>query len=107
MGQGVANEPSNKGRWLPTGKALRGRGQIDELEIGAAVAGDGMQECKAIRGRVVHEPEVLLGASEQGIRGGANARVVGLSSADDSTKQRRAEEGSGERGERPAGREGE
>src|SRR5438105_149055 len=100
MGQGVANEPANKGRWLPTGEALRGRVQIDELEIGAAVAGDGMQEREAIGGRVVHESELLLGASEQGIRGGADARVVGLSSPDDSTKQRPAEKGSGERGER-------
>src|SRR5207237_163685 len=54
---------------------------------------------------VVHEPELLLGASEQGIRGGANARVVGLSSPDDSTKQRPAEKGSGERGERLVGGE--
>src|SRR2546423_2943336 len=105
MSQGVANEPANKGRWLPTGEALRGRVQIDELEIGAAVAFDGMQEREAIGGGVVHEPELLLGASEQGICGGANARVVGLSSPDDSTKQRPAEKGSGERGERLVGGE--
>ena len=66
-----------------------------------------MKQREALGRRIVYEAELLLGVSQQGVGRRANALVIRLPSPNDSTKERPAEKGSGERSERLVGRENE